>query len=140
MIIKIKKLDPRAILPAYAHLGDAGMDIYALEDVEVAPGKVVKVRTGLAIEIPDGYVGLCWDRSGLATKQALKIMGGVVDSGYRGEVMIGLINLNQESQILKAGERVAQMLIQKVERSEIVEAEELSETIRGEGGFGSTGK
>ena len=140
MILKVKKLNPEAKLPSYAHAGDAGMDLYALEDTEVLPGQVVKVRSGLAMEIPDGFVGLCWTKSGLANNHKIKISSGVIDSGYRGEVLMGIINLGAEPYIFKKGEKVLQMLIQKVERPEIVEAENLSETSRGEGGFGSTGK
>lgn len=140
MILKIKKLHPDAKLPVFAHPGDAGMDIYAIEDTEVLPGQVVKIRSGLAMEIPYGFVGLCWTRSGLANTHKIKVSSGVIDSGYRGEVLLGIINFGTEAYTFKKGEKVLQMLIQKVEQPEIVEAEELTETSRGEGGFGSTGK
>ncbi len=140
MILNVKKLHPEAKLPSYAHPGDAGMDICALEETILSPGKPVRVKTGVAVHIPEGYVGLCWDRSGLSTNHALKTLGGVIDSGYRGEVMVGMINLGDTAYTIGSGDRIAQMLIQKVEAPEIVEVPELSETSRGEGGFGSTGK
>jgi dUTP pyrophosphatase len=140
MKIRVKKLHPEAKLPTYAHPGDAGMDVYALEEMEVLPGQVVKVRSGIAMEIPEGYVGLCWTKSGLANNHKIKISSGVIDSGYRGEVLLGVINLGLEPYTFKKGDKVLQMLIQPVERPELVEAEELSDTSRGEGGFGSTGK
>jgi dUTP pyrophosphatase len=140
VILKVKKLHPEAKLPTYAHIGDAGMDIYAIEDTEVPPGEVVKVRSGLSMEIPEGYVGLCWTKSGLANNHKIKISSGVIDSGYRGEVLLGVINLGEDSYTFKKGDKVLQMLIQKVEHPEIIEAEELSESTRGTGGFGSTGK
>lgn len=140
MKIKVKKLNPDAKLPFYAHPGDAGMDIFAAEETILEPGKPVRVRTGIAVEIPAGCVGLCWDKSGLATNHSLKTVAGVIDSGYRGEIMVGLINLGEEPYIFHQGDKVTQMLIQKVEQPEIVEADELSETSRGAGGFGSTGK
>ncbi len=140
MVLKVKKVHPEAKLPSYGHMGDAGMDLYAAEDTILLPGQPVRVRTGIAVEIPEGYVGLCWDKSGLSTNHSLKILAGVIDSGYRGEIMVGIINLGTEPYTFKQGEKVTQMLIQRVESMEIVEAEELSDTTRGAGGFGSTGK
>ncbi|MFZ2523567.1 MAG: dUTP diphosphatase [Minisyncoccia bacterium] len=140
MKIKIKKLDPDAIIPSYAHMGDAGMDVYANETIVINPGESVKVKTGIAMEIPDGYVGLMWDRSGMSTKNKIKSLGGVIDSGYRGESLVGLINLSDVPYTIEKGHKIIQMLIQKVERVDVVEADELTDTTRGEGGFGSTGK
>ncbi len=140
MFLKIKKIDPDAIVPSYAHPGDAGMDIYANETVVINPGESVKVKTGIAMEIPDGYVGLMWDRSGMSTKYKIKSLGGVIDSGYRGEILVGLINLSDSTYTIEKGHKVAQMLVQKVERVEVDEVEEITESSRGEGGFGSTGK
>lgn len=140
MQLKVKKLNPEAKLPQYAKPGDAGMDLFALEEVILHPGEFVGVATGVALEIPHGYVGLVWDKSGLSIKYGLKTLGGVVDAGYRGEVKVGMINLGGEEYKIEKGHKVAQMLIQKVDQLEIVEALELSETERGEGGFGSTGK
>lgn len=140
MELKVKKLNPEAKLPQYAKPGDAGMDLFALEETILAPGQFVGVATGIVMEIPEGYVGLVWDKSGLSIKHGLKTLGGVVDAGFRGEVKVGMINLGSEEYKIEKGHKVAQMLIQKVESPEIVEALELSETERGEGGFGSTGK
>ena len=140
MKLNIKKLHPDAKIPTYAHEGDAGFDLYACEDVVVAPGERVLVSTGIAMEIPSGFVGLIWDKSGLSNTHGLKTLGGVVDAGYRGEVKAGLINLGIEEYHVGLGHKVAQMLIQKVEHAEIYEVSELSNTLRGEGGFGSTGK
>ena len=140
MILKVKKLGPDAILPSYAHPGDAGMDMYSNETVTIAPGQTAKIKSGISMEIPEGFVGLIWDKSGLSTNHKIKSLGGVIDSGYRGESLYGLINLGSEPYTIEKGHKVVQMLIQKVERVEIVEVEELSDTSRGEGGFGSTGK
>jgi dUTP pyrophosphatase len=138
--LKIKKLHPDAKIPSYAHPGDAGMDIYALERVEIAPGQRVQVRTGIATEFPHGYVGLFWDKSGLSHKHGLKTLGGVLDAGYRGELLVGMVNLSRETYLLEKHHKVAQMLMQPVIFPKVVETEELSGTDRGEGGFGSTGK
>lgn len=140
MEIKVKKVHPEAKLPTYAHHGDAGFDLYAIESVSIPVGARVLVSTGIAIEIPDGYVGLIWDKSGLSMVHGLKNLGGVVDAGYRGEIKAGMINLSNEDYTITAGHKVAQMLIQKVEHAEIKEVTELSDSTRGHGGFGSTGK
>ena len=140
MELKVVKLHPHAKVPMYAHAGDAGFDLFAASDVVVEPGTRVLVGVGIAMEIPDGHVGLVWDKSGLSNNHGLKTLGGVIDAGYRGEVKIGLINLGAESYKIGAGYKIAQMLIQKVERVEIREVAELSDTARGDGGFGSTGK
>ncbi len=140
MQIKFKKLDSRAVSPNYAHSFDAGMDLFCLENISISPNERVQVNTGIAMEIPEGFVGLIWDKSGISHKGGLKTLGGVVDSEYRGEIKIGIINLSQEVYNFEAGQKVAQMLIQKVEQVELMESEELSDTVRGEGAFGSTGK
>lgn len=140
MELRIKKLHADAKVPSYAHPGDAGFDLYALEEVVIPVGGRVLVSTGIALEIPSGFVGLIWDKSGLSTTHGLKTLAGVVDAGYRGEVKVGMINLSTEDYVISMGHKVAQMLIQKVERAEITLVTELSETTRGEGGFGSTGK
>ncbi len=139
MTLKIKKLSATAILPKYAHPHDAGMDLYASETVVILPQERTLIPTGLALSIPIGYVGLIWDKSGIATKHGLKTMAGVIDSGYRGEVKILLHNLSDKSYTIVAGTKIAQMLIQPVEQKQIVEVEELDETERGEQGFGSSG-
>jgi dUTP pyrophosphatase len=140
MILKVKKLDRDVVLPCYAHPGDAGMDLYCSEDFVLNPGESAKIKSGVALEIPDGYVGLVWDRSGLSINSSLKTLGGVIDSGYRGEVMVGMINLGKEKYIFKKGDKIAQVLIQKIERVQISEVSELGDSSRGEDGFGSTGK
>ncbi len=140
MILKIKKLHKDAKLPTKGHPGDAGMDFYAIEDVVFAPGARGQVRTGVAIEIPEGYVGLIWDKSSLSFNQGLKTLGGVIDAGYRGEIIMSLLNTSDKEFTLEKDHKVAQMIIQKFEDCEIVEADELPDTIRGAGREGSTGK
>ncbi|TSC96399.1 MAG: dUTPase [Parcubacteria group bacterium Athens0714_26] len=140
MKLKIKKLHQEAVVPKYAKKHDAGMDLFALEDHTASPGEVIFVKTGIAMEIPEGYVGLVWDKSGFSTKTKMKTLGGVIDAGYRGDVTVCLINLCSEAHHIEKGMKVAQILIQKVEQPEIELVEELSESERGEGGFGSTGK
>ena len=138
--LKIKKIHPEAKAPAYAHPYDAGIDLFALEDTTVDVSKIARIRTGIALEIPDGYAGLCWDKSGLSMTYGIKVLAGVIDSGFRGELVLAVINLGQEPYTFEKGHKVMQMIIQKVEQVEIVESKELSETSRGEKGFGSTGK
>ncbi|MEK7581971.1 MAG: dUTP diphosphatase [Patescibacteria group bacterium] len=140
MVLKVKKLKSDAKLPSYGHPGDAGMDIYSCEEKTLLPQEQTLISTGISIEIPDGYVGLVWDKSGLSTRHGLKTVAGVIDAGYRGEVSIAMANVGSVSYTFKKGEKIAQMLIQKVERTEFEEVKELSETSRGTGGFGSTGK
>jgi dUTP pyrophosphatase len=139
MQIKVKKINKDAKLPTHGHPGDAGIDFYALEDVIFSPGKQERVHTGVAVEIPEGYVGFIWDKSNISFNFGLKIMGGVIDSSYRGEIIMNLLNTKDEKVILEKGHKVAQMIIQKFEHCDILEVEELSETIRGEGREGSTG-
>src|SRR3989344_7746273 len=114
MILKLKKLKSDAKLPSYAHPGDAGMDIYSCEERTLLPQEQALISTGIAMEIPDGYVGLFWDKSGLSSKHGLKTMAGVIDAGYRGEVKILLCNLGDTTYEIKQGEKIAQMLIQPV--------------------------
>ncbi len=140
MQIKFKKLHPDAKAPQYAHHGDAGMDFFALEKTILKPGEHAAIKTGIAMEIPHGYVGLFWDKSGIAIKHGIKLLGGVIDAGYRGEILIGMMNLSAVEYVFEVGHKVSQMLIQKVEAPDIIEATELSDTSRGEKGFGSTGK
>lgn len=139
MNVIFKKLQAEAHIPAYAHPGDAGMDVYTCETKTLEPGERYAYRTGVAVEIPEGYVGLVWDRSSRATKSGLKTMAGVIDSGYRGEVKIVLLNTSTTPVEIAAGDKIAQLLMQPVERATIIEGETLSETQRGIGGFGSTG-
>lgn len=138
MEIKVKKLDPEAKLPTYANPSDAGMDLFSIEDITINPGELHKVKTGISIELPDGYVSLIWDKSGIASK-SIKTFAGVIDSGYRGEYMIALMNLGKQEYKIEKGDKIAQVLIQKVEHPDVLVAEELSKTSRGAGGFGSSG-
>ena len=140
MKLPIKKLHPEAKIPSFAHATDAGMDLHTTIEVTIEPGTLFAIPTGIAFAIPTGHVGLIWDKSGVAIKRGLKTMGGVVDAGYRGEVFVGLFNTTNEIQSFVVGEKVAQMVIQKIEQPEINEVEDLDETDRGEGAFGSTGK
>ena len=142
--INVKKLDERAVLPAYGSASAAGADLYAVTEgaVTFAPGETQLIRTGLAVEIPEGYAGLIYARSGLATKRGLAPANkvGVIDADYRGEVMVALHNHSQSVQTIESGERVAQLVITPFLKAEYAQAEELSDTARGAGGFGSTGK
>jgi dUTP pyrophosphatase len=137
--IKIKKLHPEATIPHYVHEGDAGMDVYSVEDVLIRAGEKAIISSGIAIELPKGYVALVWDKSGLAAKHGIKTMAGVGDSIYRGEYKIVLLNTSKQDYQVRKGERICQILIQPVVSAEIEETQELSSTERGEGGFGSTG-
>ena len=139
-LLKIKKIRIDATLPSYAHPGDAGLDLFSAEDATLKPNTRALIPTGVAMEIPKTCVGLIWDKSGISTKYGLKTMAGVVDSGYRGEVLVCLINLSKETYSFKKGEKIAQMIIQKKEKMTVKEVKELRGTKRGEGGFGSTGK
>lgn len=140
--IALRMLDPELPVPSYAHEGDAGADLCAREDVTLAPGERILVPTGVSIALPLGYVGLIHPRSGLATKHGLTVVNapGTVDAGYRGELKVTLLNTDVRTPIvLKRGDRIAQLVIQKVERATFIQVEELDETVRGAGGFGSTG-
>ncbi len=142
--VAIKKLDENAVLPTYGSPYAAGADLYALTDTELvfAPHETKLVRTGLAMEIPEGYAGLIYARSGLASKRALAPANkvGVVDADYRGEVMVALHNHSDKEQSIAPKERIAQLVIAPFLKAEYYEAETLSDTVRGEGGFGSTGR
>ena len=141
--VPVKLLDPRAKPPAYGSAGAAGADLYALADgpVPIAPGETVLIRTGLALAIPEGYVGLVFARSGLAAKQGLAPANkvGVIDADYRGELMVSLHNHSGETRIVNSGDRVAQLVIAPYLTARFQPAEELDATRRGAGGFGSTG-
>jgi dUTP pyrophosphatase len=138
MELKVKKIHPEAKLPVYGHPGDAGFDLFACVDLFLGPGEVKAVPTGLKMAIPRGFVGLIWDKSGISLKGVHKL-AGVVDAGYRGEVQVVMINLGREAYAIKAGMKIAQMLVQPVPEVAIRETDDLDDTSRGEGGFGSTG-
>ena len=139
VIIKIKKLKPAVTLPSYIHPGDVGLEIYSLEDHPLAPQERHIFFVGFALEFDLGYVALMTDRSSLA-KNGLHVMGGVYDAGYRGEYNVQLINLGAEPYEVKAGHRIAQLIIMPVAIAELIEVGELSDSNRGAGRFGSTGK
>ncbi|CAB4576023.1 MAG: dUTP diphosphatase [Actinobacteria bacterium] len=141
--VLITRLDPELPLPRYAKGGDAGADIVSRIDITLAPGERALVPTGIAIALPDGYVALVHPRSGLAIKHGVTMVNapGTVDAGYRGELQIILINHDRnESVSFERGDRIAQLVIQKVERAEFVEVHDLPGSGRGTGGFGSTGR
>ena len=140
--ILIKRLDPSVPLPTYAKAGDAGADLVTTLDFTLAPGQRQLVPTGISIALPDGYVALVHPRSGLAIKHGVTLVNtpGTIDAGYRGEVACILINHDPEASIsFTKGDRIAQLVIQRVERANFVEVEELPGSGRGSGGFGSTG-
>lgn len=139
MKIKVKKLKANAILPQMMREGDAAFDLAACEDVLLKSGETKIIPTGLALEIPVGFVGNIRDRSGMSAKHALHTLAGIIDSNYRGEIGIVMTNLSQVDYQIKAGDRVAQMLIQKIEIADFEEVGELSDTNRGEKGFNSSG-
>ena len=140
MKIQFQKLFDDTVLPTYTHVGDAGMDLRTREAKTLAPGERYCFKTGFAMAVPEGYVGLVWDRSGLALKEGLTCLAGVVDSGYRGEVGVVTLNTSDKDIKIEKGDRVAQMLIQPIEICDIIEADKLSESERGKGGFGASGK
>ena len=139
--VAVCRLRPDAVLPSYAHPGDAGLDLSAVETIRLQPGERAAVPTGLAVAIPEGWVGLVHPRSGLARRHGLTVANapGTIDAGYRGEVHVLLINLGSEPVEVAVGDRVAQLLVQQVGRARIVEVADLDDTVRGSGGFGSTG-
>ncbi len=139
MGIRVQRIDKTLELPQFARKGDAAFDLRSAVDIVLPPMHKEIIPTGLKIAVPEGYAGLIWDRSGMAAKHSLTTMAGVLDSGYRGEIKIVMINLGKEAVQITKGMRVAQMLVQPVLNMEIEEVEELEETERGDGGFGSTG-
>jgi dUTP pyrophosphatase len=139
MELKVKKAQKDAKIPRYGHKGDAGLDLFSSVDVIVEKGKLQAIPTGIKVAIPDGYAGLIWDKSGTSLKGVHRL-AGVIDSGYRGEVKVVMINLGDRPFVIDRGMKIAQMLVQPIVTVHVVEAEDLDDTSRGEGGFGSTGK
>ena len=140
--ILVQRLDPDLPLPAYAHPGDAGADLLTTVDVTLAPGERAMVPTGIAIALPEGYAAFVHPRSGLAARHGLSIVNapGTVDAGYRGEIKVMLVNHDpRESIELRRGDRIAQLVVQRVERARFSEVGELPDSVRGVGGYGSTG-
>ncbi len=139
MELRVKRLVEGAKLPSYQHKGDAGLDVFSAVDCVLEAGAVKAIPTGIKMAIPDGYAGLVWDKSGISLKGVHRL-AGVIDSGYRGEVKVVLVNLGQEPFRIEKGMKIAQLLIQPIVEVKVIETDELGETLRGEEGFGSTGK
>ena len=139
MEIKVKRIHKDARFPRYSHRGDAGLDLFSSVDCVLEAGQILAIPTGIQVAIPQGFVGLIWDKSGLSL-QGVHRLAGVVDSGYRGEVKVVMANLRDKRFIIEKGMKMAQMLIQPVEDVKVIETDKLEETSRGKKGFGSTGK
>jgi dUTP pyrophosphatase len=142
MRLAVHRLDPAATLPTRSHEGDAGFDLYAVEDVTLAPGARAAVRTGIAVEVPERHAGLVLPRSGLAAQHGISLVNapGLIDAGYRGEISVLLLNTDRsEPFAVRVGDRIAQLVVTRVEAPDIIEVKELAVSDRGERGFGSTG-
>jgi dUTP pyrophosphatase len=142
MSLRVRRLDERATLPTRAYPGDAGLDLYALEDAILDPGERSAIGTGIAIEIPAGRAGLVLPRSGLAARHGLALVNapGLIDAGYRGEIQVLLLNTDRHTPVtISAGDRIAQLVLIRIETPDVVEAEALAVSERGDGGFGSSG-
>ncbi|HMC67651.1 MAG TPA: dUTP diphosphatase [Mycobacteriales bacterium] len=140
--VLVRRLHDDLPVPAYAHPGDAGADLVAAEDVQLAPGQRAVVPTGVAIALPDGYAAFVHPRSGLAAKHGLSLVNapGTIDAGYRGEIKVIVVNLDRDRPItLQRGDRLAQLVVQRVERASFEVVDQLPDSVRSEGGFGSTG-
>ncbi len=140
--LHVRRLDDQALLPTRAYPGDAGLDLYAVEEAVLGPGERSSVGTGIAVEIPDGQAGLVLPRSGLAARHGIALVNapGLIDSGYRGEIRVLLLNTDREAAFTVArGERIAQLVLVRVQTPEVVEVDELALSERGAGGFGSSG-
>jgi dUTP pyrophosphatase len=138
MELKVKRIHPEAKLPVRGHPGDAGLDLFSCRDLEIPPGDLRPVPTGIQVSIPKGFAGLVWDKSGISLKGVHRL-AGVIDACYRGEIQVVLVNLGTAPFPIKAGMKIAQLLIQPVSEIKVVESETLDDTSRGENGFGSTG-
>ncbi len=137
--LKVKRIHKDAKLPLYQHKGDAGLDVFSTVSCVLEKGEFKPIPSGIKVAIPEGYVGLIWDKSGISLKGVHRL-AGVIDSGYRGEVKVVMVNLGEKTFVIEKGMKIAQLLIQPVSEVEVEEAEELEDTSRGEEGFGSTGK
>lgn len=139
--VSVRLISPDAKIPTRNLPTDAGLDLYCLADVEVMPGERISARTGVSMAIPDGYAGLIWPRSGLAVKNGLDVLAGVIDSSYRGEIIVCLLNTSKHiSTVLPAGSKIAQILIQPILTPQLMVVDKLDETERGSNGFGSSGR
>ncbi len=141
-VLDVRRLDPDLPLPNYAHPGDAGLDLFAADTTVLQPGERALIPCGIAIAVPEGHVGLVHPRSGLAVDHGLTVLNapGTIDSGYRGEVKVLLINLGQEAAEVRHGQRIAQLVVMPVGLVDVREVDRLDVTVRGSGGFGSTGR
>mgnify|MGYP002396455637 CR=1 FL=1 len=140
--LRIERIDPNVPLPSFSYAHDAGLDMCTTQQLRIAPMQRVQAPTGLRIAIPAGCVGLVWDRSGMSQKKGLKTLGGVIDAGYRGEVLVGLVNVGDTEVVLEQYTKVAQLLVQHVLQPDVVEVKGLDKEVteRGEKGFESSGK
>jgi len=138
--VRIKKLKENAVLPRYVREGDAAMDLVSTEDYLIKAGERILVSTGISMELPEGYASCIWGRSGLALKKGIAVLGGLIEYTYRGEYGVILLNTGKEDYEVKVGDRVAQVVIQPVVTAEIEEVEDLSESVRGDGAWGSSGR
>jgi dUTP pyrophosphatase len=142
MRLAVRRVDPAAILPAHSYAGDAGFDLHAVEAAELAPGERASVRTGIALELPERHAGLVLPRSGLASRHGIALVNapGLIDAGYRGEVRVLLLNTDRtDAFAIAPGDRIAQLVVVRAERPDVVEVQELAGSERGERGFGSSG-
>jgi len=137
--LKVEKISPWAKLPTRAYKHDAGLDLYSSDYYTIMPGERVRISNGIRLEIPAGYVGLVWDKSGISTKNGIHCIAGVIDSGYRGEMAVNVVNLSQDIYNIAPGQKIAQLLIQKIEMFDVAEAEVDKQTERGETGYGASG-
>ena len=137
--VRVKKLNDSATIPTKATHLDAGWDLYSTEQVHIKANQRAIVKTGIALHIPDRYVGLIWPRSGMAVKHGIDVFAGVIDAGYRGEVGVCLYNSSDEDFYIEQGDRIAQILFQEVSQNKMIEVQSLEDSERGEGGFGSSG-
>ena len=137
--VKVKKLKENAVVPSYAHPGDAAMDLYSAEDCVILSGKRQLVSTGIAMELPEGYWANIREKGGLASKRGISLLGGVIEYTYRGEYKIVVLNTGDEDFVIKTGDKIAQVVIGPVSMAEVEVVENLSESVRGDGAWGSTG-
>ena len=137
--IKVKRLNEDSIIPTKANHSDAGWDLYSIENLLIEPNSRALVKTGVSFAIPERYVGLIWPRSGMAVKHGVDVFAGVIDAGYRGEIGVCLFNSSEEDFYIQKGERIAQVLFQKISQHELIEVLDLSHSDRGLKGFGSSG-
>jgi dUTP pyrophosphatase len=138
MELKVKKINKEAKLPVYGHKGDAGLDLFSCVECVLAAGETRPIPTGIQVAIPEGQVGLVWDKSGISLKGVHRL-AGVIDAGYRGEVRVVMVNLGREPFVINKWMKIAQLLVQPVQEVRVIEVEELDDTSRGDKGFGSTG-